>query len=251
MYNDNLIFDFGYHNGDDSDYYLKKGFQVVALEANLNLVEIGRKRFEKEILSGQLVLLNKAISNKDGFVAFYIHPHNTDWSSCFQEIVQSDGSTATMVSVEAVSVRNLFKKYGIPQYLKVDIEGCDLVVAKELLDLEIKPKYVSFETNKREYAELFAFLFVAGYTKFQLVNQLNNPSRAAHNSNGEGKVIEYKFSKYSSGPFGKDLPANNWLTLDQAITNYVYYKELKKIDNKELGLGWLDLHAALNGDQRQ
>jgi hypothetical protein len=29
----NLIFDLGSHNGQDSDFYLKKGFTVVAVEA--------------------------------------------------------------------------------------------------------------------------------------------------------------------------------------------------------------------------
>lgn len=32
--NPDLIFDLGMHHGHDSEYYLKKGFQVVAVEAN-------------------------------------------------------------------------------------------------------------------------------------------------------------------------------------------------------------------------
>lgn len=245
MYNNNLIFDLGFNNGDDTDFYLKKGFDVVAVEANPLLIDVGAKRFQKEIAGKNLVLLNKAVADKSGTTSFYIHPDNSEWSSCFPEIAQSDGSTATKVQVEAVSILDLFEQYGIPRYMKVDIEGHDLAVAQALLQLEMKPKYVSFETNKREYADLFAIIFIAGYKKFQLVNQLKNPLRHLENSVTEGKAIHYKFTPQSSGPFGLDLPADKWLTLDEAITRYVHYKELKKVDNQELGLGWLDLHAAL------
>jgi hypothetical protein len=30
----NLIYDFGMHDGADTDYYLRKGFRVVAVEAD-------------------------------------------------------------------------------------------------------------------------------------------------------------------------------------------------------------------------
>ena len=39
--NNNLIFDFGFHNGDDSDFYLRKGYNIVAIEANPELVNKG------------------------------------------------------------------------------------------------------------------------------------------------------------------------------------------------------------------
>ena len=34
-----LIIDVGMHNGDDTAFYLAKGFEVVAVEANAALVE--------------------------------------------------------------------------------------------------------------------------------------------------------------------------------------------------------------------
>lgn len=42
-----LIFDIGMHNGDDSDYYLKKGFRVIAIEANPTLCALGAARFKE------------------------------------------------------------------------------------------------------------------------------------------------------------------------------------------------------------
>lgn len=242
----NLIFDLGFHNGDDTDFYLKKGFNVVSLEANSELIKEGNQRFRKEIKNGQLKLLHNAVADKSGQIEFYIHLINNDWSSCFKNIAQSDGSIAKKVIVEAITINELFQKFGIPRYMKVDIEGFDCHVAKELSKLKVKPKFVSFETNKKEFAQIYSYLYVAGYTEFQLRNQRNNPHTEVPFNSTEGHKINYKFSKYSSGLFGDDLPVNKWLDINESISNYVYYKTCKEIDNQELGLGWMDLHAKFN-----
>ena len=52
--NSNLIFDIGCNNGDDTDFYLRKGFKVVALDADKSLCDEVSKRFVAEIKSGQL-----------------------------------------------------------------------------------------------------------------------------------------------------------------------------------------------------
>jgi hypothetical protein len=41
----NLIYDLGCHNGQDSDFYLKKGFTVVAAEAYPGLCDRLKLRF--------------------------------------------------------------------------------------------------------------------------------------------------------------------------------------------------------------
>ncbi len=45
----NLIYDLGSHNGQDSEFYLKKGFIVVAVEANPTLCDGLKLRFSREI----------------------------------------------------------------------------------------------------------------------------------------------------------------------------------------------------------
>ena len=239
-----LIFDFGFHNGDDTDFYLAKGFKVVAAEANPVLIQKGIERFGKQIGEGRLILLNKAVSAAAGTTTkFFIHREKSDWSSCLQELAESDGSKAEVVTIETTCLSELCRQFGVPRYLKVDIEGCDLLVAGQLSELQRKPKFISFETSKRDYAGLFAHLYVSGYTQFQLINQANNAERKAPECTGEGNKIDYKFSQYSSGYFGDDLPQGRWLSYDETLVRYIKYKELKQIDNQELGLGWLDLHA--------
>lgn len=239
-----LIFDLGFHNGDDTDFYLKMGYDVVALEANPKLINNGIKRFNKYINKNNLILINKAVSDRTGVQNFYIHSTKSNWSSSDKILAESDGSKSKVILVEGISFNDLCCDFGVPIYVKVDIEGNDLLVAKQLYDLKTKPKYVSFEISKNNYAGIFSWLYISGYRKFQLVNQLNNPDRKLEKVIN-GKKIKYQFTKDSSGYFGKDLPDNKWFPFNEALANYIKYRELKFIDNKELALGWLDLHASL------
>lgn len=240
MRSDDLVFDLGFHNGDDTAFYLSKGLRVVALEANPGLVEAGERRFAGDVEAGRLTLLHKAVCEASGYVDFYVHPNKTDWSSVLQTMAESDGSRAQLVSVQTTDFVELCAEYGTPLYMKVDIEGCDTFVAQQLLGSGTPPQFVSFETSRRDYGALFSYLYVAGYRQFQLVNQQNNPTRQHSQRNGE-----FRFTSYSSGYFGNDLDPTKWVDFDQLITRYVFYKELKKVDNQELGVGWLDVHARL------
>ena len=40
-----LVFDIGMHNGDDTAYYLSRGYRVLAVEANPSLCASARERF--------------------------------------------------------------------------------------------------------------------------------------------------------------------------------------------------------------
>ena len=48
-----LIFDIGMHKGEDTEFYLKKGFRVVAIEADPDLANLCRKRFKEFIDKGR------------------------------------------------------------------------------------------------------------------------------------------------------------------------------------------------------
>ena len=42
-YRSDLVFDLGFHRGEDTGYYLAMGRQVVAVEANADLIDGGNK----------------------------------------------------------------------------------------------------------------------------------------------------------------------------------------------------------------
>jgi FkbM family methyltransferase len=73
MVDRSLIFDVGCNDGQDSDFYLKKGFRVVAVEANPALCEGLRRRFAQEIAEGRFILVCEAIAEQAGEVEFYLN----------------------------------------------------------------------------------------------------------------------------------------------------------------------------------
>lgn len=242
------IFDLGFHNGDDTDYYLKKDYKVIAVDANPELIYKGTDRFASEIKSGQLILLNKIFYDiNDIDYLFYINKEHSDWSTCDPVKVSFWKSSDTVIkqSVKTINLKYLFQEYGIPYFIKTDIEGLDFLVIRQLFAWLIDPSFVgqgplflSFELSRFDYYKIFSFLYACDYTKFKLINQANNEDKT-------DKSINYKFGKYHSGLFGDDLFRDEkYLSFDECLTQYMKYKELKEIDNQNLALGWLDIHAA-------
>lgn len=165
-----LIYDVGVNNGDDTAYYLKSGFRVVGIEANPVMVSECEQRFAIELDSGQLTLLNVAIADQDGVVDFYVSEGNRGvWSSLDASLGGRTGASRC-VQVPARRFRSLLDEYGVPYYLKVDIEGADYLCLRDL-DIDHAPTYVSFEASENRLETLF-WLAHAGYTRFRLINQL-------------------------------------------------------------------------------
>jgi FkbM family methyltransferase len=73
MVSSSLIFDLGCHVGQDSDFYLKKGFTVVAVEASPTLCAQLKQRFPVEIAQNRFPLVEKAIAEQAHEVEFYVH----------------------------------------------------------------------------------------------------------------------------------------------------------------------------------
>ncbi|MDZ8093787.1 MAG: hypothetical protein RMZ42_17930 [Nostoc sp. DedQUE05] len=77
----NFIIDVGVHTGEDTEFYLKKGFRVIGIEAHPELYEATKKRLNLYIENGQLTLLNIAVSPKDEPVTFYANLEEINQSS--------------------------------------------------------------------------------------------------------------------------------------------------------------------------
>jgi hypothetical protein len=77
----NLIYDLGTHNGQDSEFYLKKGFTVVTVEANPQLCERIKQGFAREIAEGRYVLVEKAVRERFGKVTFFQNTERSIWGT--------------------------------------------------------------------------------------------------------------------------------------------------------------------------
>src|SRR6476661_84489 len=100
---DDLIMDLGMHVGQDAEFYLKKGFRVVAVEANPILVEHARARFQSEIDAGKLSVVNLGVADQPGRALFYVNQVLSEWSSFDREIA-SRGHPVKEVMVETATI---------------------------------------------------------------------------------------------------------------------------------------------------
>jgi FkbM family methyltransferase len=254
---DKLVFDIGMHKGEDTAHYIKEGYNVLAVEANPVLADYCRKKFEKEIKSNRLTILTAGIAEEAGVLPFYMNLYSSEWSSFDKAIGTRNNTSFEVVNVTCVRTKSLFEEYGIPYYMKVDIEGYDYLTLKDIPDTGEKPKYVSCEATHVEWLDI---LYSKGYKRFKLINQANNfkPFNLGRERNRYyilyrkiKHAIKHKLrnvlpSKYpggSSGPLGENTKGA-WKTYDEIRQIYLgfYQRDLKQPLND---ISWLDFHAAL------
>lgn len=225
----NLIFDLGLHKGEDTKHYLKRGFKVVAIEANEELVKLNQNIFSEYLKNGKLVIINGAISDaKTNEITFYKNKKKSVWGTVVKDMADRNdrllGAESIEIKVKVIKLKDLFAEYGVPYYLKIDIEGMDLFALKTLLDCETRPKYVSIESTKVDFNQLveeFNVFEKLGYGEFKLIQQAEIHKQKIPSTTTEGKFINFNFEKGSSGLFGSDL-SGEWISRNKAIKKYKY-----------------------------
>ena len=211
-----LVYDIGMHEGEDTDYYLAKGYRVVAVDAAPELCQAQTERLAGPIADGRLTIINAAIAAQPGAVTFYASPI-TGWGTTDREFAERNercgAGRNTEVTVEGVEFGALLDKYGTPYFAKIDIEGTDLACLEGLLGRPEVPRYVSVESERRTWAGLlreFDLFTELGYDRFKIV-----PQHTAHHQ----QSADFTFRKGTSGMFGEDAPGE-WMTRDQAVRAY-------------------------------
>jgi len=274
---ENLIFDIGFHKGEDTFFYLLKGYRVIAVDADPELINEWQNIFKKYIENGKLLLLNYVISDtNDVDTDFYISP-NTIWSSTKVSISSRMCCKAIKKKIQSKRLDHLFHEYGTPFYCKIDIEGNDIIALQTMEKVSEKPLYISVETEcigededitGHELDTLNA-LYQLGYRKFKLVDQRtltvldyncfykNNSERywfeqIETNCKYAEELIDLsdtdqrvKFTDFfpgSSGPFGEEL-AGKWYDYPQAKEMLKKHREDKMRLNEPAWTFWCDWHA--------
>lgn len=233
----NLIFDIGMNNGDDTEYYLAKNYNVVAIEANPKLCESVSERFSDAISSGQLVILNVAITDNVKDCTFYINIENNHLSSLDINWASRNNNKISPCTVKGIPISSIIESFGCPYFLKIDIEGSDIVVLNQLLEIKIAPKFLSIEDCRFgfEYIELLCRI---GYQKFKLSNQ----SLVPHLKDAS---IDHNFTLGASGMFGDALPGE-WLSSASFLELYERkVRSRKTLLRKSPPEIWWDIHSAL------
>lgn len=229
-----LIYDVGMLWGLDARFYLAKGFRVVGIEARPDVVAHNRRAFATEVASGDLEIVHCAVAAEDGPVRFWVFPDKDEWGTLDPGFAARNLARGLAHRVEMVPGRQfgaLLQEYGIPYYLKIDIEGADLLCLDALAEFATRPPYISIELNlasPEAALEPLRRLRELGYSRFQLVNQALNPSRRPPRDPREGEYVPIRFAMGASGLFGAELPGR-WLdegTVARRIASAVRHDQL-------------------------
>jgi FkbM family methyltransferase len=202
---EDLIFDVGMHRGQDTARYLDMGFRVVAFEANSDLAEECRSRFETAIEAGRLTIVEGAIAVPGVSRVTFYKPLLTEpldltlmGSTDPRWLRSKVGRTPVAeVAVPAVDFAASIARFGMPVYMKIDIEGADRLCLEGLTGFDEAPRWLSLEAEREHLGLLrieFDLLERLGYDSFMAIPQEIDEVRA-------------------SGPFGDDL-TGEWLPRD-------------------------------------
>jgi Methyltransferase FkbM domain len=164
-------------------------------------------------------------------------------------VVEANGAEFERIEIEAHRFETILEEYGVPYYLKVDIEGAELLCVRVLQQFLQRPKYVSIEIRHlhadRHYAyQDLCHLYLLGYQRFKILDQrfhgrirLPSPAR-------EGAYVAYDFPGHTTGPFGEETPGR-WLSFEEIVPVYgapgskgAWFWGTKD--------AWFDLHAKLD-----
>ena len=253
-----LIYDVGVENGDDSAYYLHKGYRVVGVEASPLAVEKLRKRFADEIRDGRYTLLPVGIAEEAGEASFWVCDDHPSWSSFDRTIASRRGSRHHSVTVETRPFRSILQEFGAAAFCKIDIEGNDNLCIRDF-SAEARPAYVSVELIHGD--EQLQLLRDRGYSSFKIISQrtFRQPSLRFLRLDARLPALvrrgiaaatsrltryqpdrDWRFRPGSSGPFGEDT-AGSWRSFEQASLTC---EAIGRAGDRRFD--WHDIHARLD-----
>lgn len=177
--NPNLVFDVGLNVGQDTAFYLSQGYRVLAIDADPTLAECARNKFASEIDAGRLTILNVGIAAEEGLADFWICEERPEFNSFHRTITARDSYSHKCLKVPVLPFNAIIQRYGVPYYLKIDIEGNDKLCLDGLSPSSLPP-YLSVESecpldeksaSVEEGLGTLQQLYRLGYRKFKLIDQ--------------------------------------------------------------------------------
>ena len=254
-----LIYDIGLHKGEDSEFYLKKGFRVVGVDADPDHCEYARARLAKFVASGQLTVVNVAISDRSGTMTFY-RSAKSDWGTVIQEWDADNrarGYESEPITIRSATLADLVREHGVPYFIKIDIEGMDDAALASLAGSPSLPKFISIEmpfpreTSFRRTKSRIAALTGLGYDAFKIVPQHYVDRQVPPCPPLEGDYVDFRFEFGSSGLFGDEAPGD-WLSANAAsrriwLTMIRHFPEGFLYKRQRLHGAYVDLREWLTG----
>jgi FkbM family methyltransferase len=155
-----LVFDIGANYGNHASVFLELGAKIVCLEPNPMLIPFLKKRFKN-----RAEIVNKGVSSKQEMLQFSLL-EDTGHSTFDKLTIPLGEMPVKTIPIKVVTLNSLIKSYGVPQFIKIDVEGFEYEV---LRTLKTPVKMLSFEFNlsrKDILDKCLKHLKSIGYKKF-------------------------------------------------------------------------------------
>ena len=163
---DDLFFDIGAHLGDKSKQFLDKNLKTIMVEPLPKCVEQLKKEFnERE----NIEIIQKAVGKSTGNMVLEVNtkmPTTSTMAKHWKRGRFSNEKWDQKIIVEMTTLDHLIKIYGIPNYIKIDVEGFELDV---LLGLSKKAGIISFEFTSEFFDQTISclsYLKKIGYDEY-------------------------------------------------------------------------------------
>ena len=152
-----LIFDIGAHRGQRTDVFLGLDARVIAVEPDASNQRVLAAKYHR-IGASRVTIVAKAMSDASAVATMWVHAPGSGLNSLSSKWVQALGSDdrrfgstvefAGRQQVETATLDSLIDAYGVPHYIKVDVEGHEPSV---LRGLSRPVPFLSFEVNLPEF----------------------------------------------------------------------------------------------------
>ncbi len=153
-YPKDLIFDVGANLGKKSAIFSKLSKKIIAFEPSEKLFGYLQKRFRQS----NIEVFNCALGSNISLSEFYEINGNEAYNSLSKKHIETTVTKREISTIELVTRRKVnveiietfIKKFGVPVYIKVDVEGYEYEVIK---GLKTPVPLISFEANLPEFCE--------------------------------------------------------------------------------------------------
>jgi FkbM family methyltransferase len=169
-----IVFDIGANHGNRSTVFSKICKKVIAVEPNPVLAEKLSRKFTKNV-----IVVSKAVGSMSGEIDLFINKSDVlstispEWIAKVKETERfgtlSDSFTKK-VKVNMVTLNELIKEYGIPAFVKIDVEGVEFDIIKTMDSVCVKGLSCEFtipESSKNTFS-IVTHLKEIGYNYFNI-----------------------------------------------------------------------------------
>jgi FkbM family methyltransferase len=163
---DGTIFDIGAYDGHKTAAFLETGAKVIACEPDALNFERLRIRFRNK--RGRVKVERTALADKAGEGLFLVHHEGSAFNTLnprWKELLEADGCTrwqeeikfqsGKALAVRTTTLDELIALYGVPAFIKIDVEGYERHV---FMGLNRKVPCISFECLLPEFADDLLFI---------------------------------------------------------------------------------------------